>query len=117
MLTGTYSKQTTNTMEMPLEEANSNQDTPQSQSRPVDTASHPLARPSKKRDRSGENFSKRWNTLVKSLCQVHLDHGARVYLSISMPSRQRNLVFRSDEGVSPILPSDLVIIISPCRQD
>lgn len=101
-------------MAIPLEEANSNQDASQSQSKPVDTASHPLARPSKKRDRSGENLSKRWKTLVKSLYQVHLDYGAGVYLSISIPKRQRNFVFRSDEGVSPIEPSDLVIIISPC---
>jgi hypothetical protein len=100
-------------MQIPLEKAHSNQNAPQLQSKPGDTASQPLPKPIKKRDRSSANFRNRWRTLVKTGCELHQDYGARVYFSISIPRTRKDFVFRSGKEVSPILPSDLVNNISP----
>jgi hypothetical protein len=100
-------------MEIPLEKAHSNQNALQLQSKPVDTASRPLQKPIKKRDRRSANFLKRWQTLVKTGCELHQDHGARVYFSISIPRRRKDFVFRSGKEVLPILPRDLVDSPSP----
>jgi hypothetical protein len=100
-------------MEIPLEKAYSNQNGLQLPSELRDTASQPLPKPIKKRDRSSENFRKRWRTLVKTGCELHQDYGARVYFSISIPRTRNDFVFRSGKEVSPILPSVLVNNIPP----
>ncbi|KAK4198137.1 hypothetical protein QBC40DRAFT_298765 [Triangularia verruculosa] len=61
----------------------------------------------RKRDRSGENFRKRWQTLVKTGYALHQGYGARIYFSISIPRTRRDFVCRSDKDVLPIMPSDL----------
>ena len=63
---------------------------------------------SRKRDRSGENFRKRWQTLVKTGHALHRNYGARIYFSISIPKTRRDFVFRSDKDVFPITPDELV---------
>jgi len=63
---------------------------------------------SRKRDRSGENFRKRWQTLVKTGRALHRNYGARIYFSISIPKTRRDFVFRSDKDVFPIMPGELV---------
>lgn len=60
------------------------------------------------RDRSGENFRKRWQTLVKTGRTLHRTYGARIYFSISIPRTRRDFVFRSDKEVLPIMPGSLV---------
>jgi hypothetical protein len=62
----------------------------------------------RKRDRSNENLTKRWRTLVKTGRKLHQVYGADIYFSISIPKKHKSLVFRSDEHVSPMLPADLV---------
>jgi hypothetical protein len=71
---------------------------------------HSLKKRRRKRDRSGENFRKRWKTLVKTGNALHQNYGARIYLSISLPKTRRDFVFRSDEDVLPLMPGDLVWI-------
>jgi hypothetical protein len=93
-------------MEIPSEKANSGQVTPELPS--VDTTSHPLPKPIRKRDRSGANLRKRWRTLVKTGCELHQDYGAMVYFSISIPRTRKDFIFRSGKEVSPILPSNIV---------
>jgi hypothetical protein len=100
-------------MEIPLEKAHSNQNALQLQSKLRDTASQPLPKPIKKRDRSSTNFRKRWRILVKTGCELHQDYGARVYFSISIPRTRKHFVFRSGKEVLPILPRDLVNSPSP----
>lgn len=95
-------------MEIPLEKADSSRATPELQSDLVKAPSHPLAKPIKKRDRSGTNFRKRWRTLVKTGCELHQEYGARVYFSISIPRTRKDFVFRSGKEVSPIQPTELV---------
>ncbi|KAK4148627.1 hypothetical protein C8A00DRAFT_19572 [Chaetomidium leptoderma] len=62
----------------------------------------------RKRDRSGENFRKRWQTLVKIGHALHRNYGARIYFSISIPRTRRDFVFRSDKDVLPITPGEFV---------
>ncbi len=67
----------------------------------------------RKRDRSGENFRKRWQTLVKTGHALYRHYSARIYFSISIPKTRRDFVFRSDKGVFPIIPSELVCSFPP----
>ncbi|KAK4243110.1 hypothetical protein C7999DRAFT_18492, partial [Corynascus novoguineensis] len=62
----------------------------------------------RKRDRSGENFRKRWQTLVNTGHALHQNYGARIYFSISIPRTRRDFVFRSDKDVLPLMPGELV---------
>ncbi|KAK3305072.1 uncharacterized protein B0T15DRAFT_531241 [Chaetomium strumarium] len=63
---------------------------------------HSLYKQPRKRDRSGENFRKRWQTLAKTGYALHQAYGARIYFSISIPRTRRDFVFRSERDVVPI---------------
>jgi hypothetical protein len=65
-----------------------------------------LTKQPRKRDRSGENFKKRWHTLVKTLHELHHDYGAEFHLSMSR--KRQDYVCRSRKGISPLLADDIV---------
>lgn len=67
-----------------------------------------LAKRPRKRDRSGENFRKRWRTLVKTLRQLHQVYGAEFYISISR--YRQDYVCRSRDDYLPLIASDIVRI-------
>ncbi len=60
----------------------------------------------KKRDRSNENFLKRWRTLMKSGYDVHTCYGTDVY--ILLRRRGRNFEFKSTDTSWPTSPEDIV---------
>ena len=60
----------------------------------------------KKRDRSNENFKKRWNTLVKSGCGVHEDYRADVY--ILLRRNGRIFEFKSTDKAWPLSAEEIV---------
>lgn len=60
----------------------------------------------KKRNRSGENFKKRWNTFVKNGFQVHRDYHADVY--ILLRRKGQTYEFRSSDKAWPLSTEDLV---------
>ncbi|KAK3933444.1 hypothetical protein QBC46DRAFT_414763 [Diplogelasinospora grovesii] len=64
----------------------------------------------RKRDRSGENFLKRWRTIVKTLSELHQDHGAEFHISISR--KHRVYVCRSRKDFLPVLEEDIVRTLS-----
>ncbi|KAK3933889.1 hypothetical protein QBC46DRAFT_401019 [Diplogelasinospora grovesii] len=66
---------------------------------------HAVIRQSKKRDRSGENFKKRWRTLAKTLSELHHDYDAEFHLSMSR--KQRNYICESRKGFLPLQASDI----------
>ena len=63
----------------------------------------------KKRNRSGENFKKRWNTFVKNGFQVHRDYHADVY--ILLRRKGQTYEFRSSDIAWP--PSAEAIVRLP----
>jgi hypothetical protein len=65
------------------------------------------------RDRSGKNFRKRWQTLIKTRHALHRTYGARIYFSISIPRTRRDFVFCLDKEVLPIMPGNLVCSLAP----
>lgn len=52
------------------------------------------------RDRSGENFKKRWNTLVNTLSELHYDYGAKFHFS--MIRKRQSYVCRYKKGLMPL---------------
>jgi hypothetical protein len=71
-----------------------------------------IKRPRRKsRDRSNENFQKRWRTLIKIGWELNRDYGADTYFSVRR--QNRDFVFRSSEGVSPLLAADAVRASKP----
>ena len=64
-----------------------------------------------KRDRSGENFKKRWGTLTKMLRELHYDYGAEFQLSLSR--KRQGYVCQSRKGIVPMLADDVVRAPSP----
>ncbi|KAK0634078.1 hypothetical protein B0T14DRAFT_508351 [Immersiella caudata] len=69
-----------NIMEISVENADGSRTTPEPRPESKIGPSQQLAKPIKKRDRSGVNFRKRWRTLVKTGCELYQDYGARIYL-------------------------------------
>ncbi|KAI0423523.1 hypothetical protein F5Y09DRAFT_226237 [Xylaria sp. FL1042] len=67
------------------------------------SAGEATLRPSRKRDRSGDNLKKRWRTLTKTGDDLRNQYGARVYFSISVPRKHKDFVYRSSTDVTPIL--------------
>jgi hypothetical protein len=65
-----------------------------------------LIRQRRKRDRSSENFRKRWRTLVKTLRELHHDYGAEFH--VSMTRKLQGYVCRSRRGISPLVADDIV---------
>ncbi|KAH8744746.1 hypothetical protein F5883DRAFT_20807 [Diaporthe sp. PMI_573] len=63
-------------------------------------------RQTRKRDRSGENFKKRWRTLVKTLSKLHYDYGTEFHVSLSR--KGQGYVCRSRKGISPLLADETV---------
>jgi hypothetical protein len=58
-----------------------------------------------KRDRSNENFKKRWRTFVKSGLQAHRDYHADVY--ILLRRKGQTYEFKSTDRAWPLTPEDL----------
>lgn len=65
------------------------------------TQEHP-----KKRDRSNENFKKKWRTFVKSGFQTHRDYNADVY--ILLRRKGQTYKFKSSNQAWPLTGEDLV---------
>lgn len=70
------------------------------------SSAHHVRKQPRKRDRSGENFKKRWHTLVKTLSELHYDYGAEFH--ISMSRKRQDYVCRSRKGISPLQADDIV---------
>jgi len=64
--------------------------------------------PRKKRDRSNENITKNWKTWVKSSRRFQRQHGAEIYIYITVPRRHKQYLFVSQRGMSPLTLSDVV---------
>ncbi|KAF1739602.1 hypothetical protein CRV24_001538 [Beauveria bassiana] len=62
----------------------------------------------KKRDRSNENFKKRWRTFVKNGFLTHRDYHAAVY--ISLRRKGQVYVFKSSDRAWPLTPEDLCFL-------
>lgn len=60
----------------------------------------------KKRDRSNENFKKRWRTFVRSGFQAHRDYHADVY--ILLRRKGQTYEFKSTDRAWPLTAEDLV---------
>ncbi len=58
-----------------------------------------------KRDRSNENFKKRWRTFVNSGLQAHRDYHADVY--ILLRRKGQTYEFKSTDRAWPLTPEDL----------
>ncbi|KAI5455791.1 hypothetical protein BGZ63DRAFT_368522 [Mariannaea sp. PMI_226] len=67
----------------------------------VDDNTTPLV----KRDRSGENFQKRWRTLQKTGFDIHEIYHADVY--ILLQRKGQNYVFKSTDKAWPPPPAEL----------
>lgn len=72
------------------------------------TSTNRATKPRQTRDRSLENLSKRVKTLEKILTHLHDSFGADFYVWAYVPKIPRHYVLQSAEGVSPLLPSDMV---------
>ncbi|KAH7303374.1 hypothetical protein B0I35DRAFT_365069 [Stachybotrys elegans] len=66
----------------------------------------------KKRDRSSENFKKRWRTFAKNGFRVHKFYHADVYILL----RRKGQIyeFKSTERAWPLQPEDIVCSIGLC---
>jgi hypothetical protein len=60
----------------------------------------------KKRDRSNENFQKRWKTLINSGFDFHMCYGSDVY--ILLRRKGRNFEFKSTNKLWPTSQEDIV---------
>ena len=60
----------------------------------------------KKRDRTNENFRKRWQTLAKLGWELKRDYGADCYFSVHW--RNKDFVYRSRDSVLPLLADTIV---------
>lgn len=69
------------------------------------------SRQTRKRDRSGENFKKRWRTLVRTLSKLHYDCGTEFHVSLSR--KGQGDVCRSRKGISPLLADETVQVSLP----
>ncbi|KAI0410844.1 hypothetical protein F5X98DRAFT_79305 [Xylaria grammica] len=91
-----------------LPRANSN---PKPQDRTAGSGPKLISR-SRGKDRSSENFRKRWRTLVKTLRQLHGDYGAEFHLS--MNRKFQDYVCQSRKDFLPLSADDVVCAYSSC---
>ncbi|KAK7927827.1 hypothetical protein PG985_004825 [Apiospora marii] len=65
----------------------------------------------RKKDRSNENITKNWKTLVNRGIRLQRKYGATVHFSIEIPyrpkQRPKKYLFQSGKGVSPLLMCDM----------
>lgn len=66
-----------------------------------------LSAQKKKRDRSGENFKKRWQTFIKRGDEIHENISADVYILLRYKGRIYE--FKSGGKAWPLSPEDIVI--------
>lgn len=78
------------------------------QALPSQISTSRASKPRRKRDRSLENLSKRVKTLEKILNHLQDSFGADFYVWAYIPKIPRHYVLQSAEGVSPLLPADMV---------
>lgn len=60
----------------------------------------------KKRDRTSENFRKRWHTFIKSGFEVHRNYHADVYTLLRR--KGQTYEFKSTDSAWPLSPEDIV---------
>lgn len=65
----------------------------------------------KKRDRSRENFKKRWRTFVRSGFKVHQEYKADVYIVLRRNGKLYE--FKSADGAWPLALDDIVRYFAP----
>ncbi|KAL7783595.1 hypothetical protein V8C37DRAFT_397014 [Trichoderma ceciliae] len=59
----------------------------------------------RQRDRSGENFKKRWRTLIKNGYEIYRDYVADVY--ILLRRKGQTYIFKSTDKKWPLSPDDI----------
>ncbi|KAK3937019.1 hypothetical protein QBC46DRAFT_411567 [Diplogelasinospora grovesii] len=83
------------------------------QTRPAKLNANHARTQQRKRDRSGENFRKRWRTLVETLHKLHQDYEAEFHISLSR--KRQDYVCRSRSEFLPLSADDIVGAPWLCR--